>query len=101
MGVYNKEYYIKNKGKYQVYYKNNKEDKIIYSKNYYKNNKEKVKEYRRNYYQNNKEKIKEYNDKNRESMNMYKRKYRLLKKLHQMKNRSIEIQNGNFIVSLN
>jgi hypothetical protein len=45
-----KEYDETNKDKKKEYYKNNKEEKIIYQNEYYQNNKDKIKQYRHEYY---------------------------------------------------
>jgi len=57
--LYDKEYYIKNKERIKLRYKNNKDKFKEYQKIYSSENKEKVKESNRIWYSKNKEKVKE------------------------------------------
>ena len=60
----------------EMYYENNKEERLINQKEYYDNNKEAILINRKEYYEKKKEVIKEYYEKNKEVINKQRRGYR-------------------------
>ena len=60
----------------EMYYENNKEERLINQKEYYDNNKEAILINRKEYYEKNKEVRKEYYEKNKEQINKQRRGYR-------------------------